>query len=150
MGVCNRLKTRVAISAAALVAAGAAYIAGPSALASAATTPRTTTDCASKVVWGLGTEYTGCLTANDWWVGADVATNWNSTSCTSEWWYGFACADRHSGHYWNGWANVDWGCVTVMEYVAVGTETYSVHLNIFTRPGGYTTYGNWINLSGGC
>ena len=112
-----------------------------------AATARQLTDCASKVVFV--TEYTGCLVVNDWYDGTHVATNWNYTTCSSNAWLGFFCADQHHGHYWSGYANVDWGCVTVMEYVVSGSETYSVHLNVYTQANGNTWYSNWIGF-GAC
>ncbi len=124
----------------------------PGVTSAGASTPvaRTVTDCTSwHIFYGGQPEWQACITANDWYNGSQVSTNWNSTSCSAMalWFAGWSCQGYPHGHYWNSaiGANTDWlhqriglsGTITAM----------CANVNINTRANGYTWYSNsqyWV------
>jgi hypothetical protein len=104
-------------------------------------TARTLTNCDSwHVFYGGQAEWTVCLTSNDWFNGYQVATNWDSPSCSVLWIerYAWSCQGYNYGHYWNAQigANTDW----LHERIGLtGTITSEcANLNLNTKANGYT------------
>jgi hypothetical protein len=146
----HNLAKRVAIGLASATTLVGAYVAVPPTSAAAATA-RTLTNCSAWNAPFLGTEFRECLTANDWYDGHHVATNWNSDGCSSELWLGFLCfPNSNRGHYWNRsiGANTDYAHRVVVDYLITGTTYRCVNVNINTRPNGDTWYSNSIYVIG--
>jgi hypothetical protein len=113
-----------------------------------AATARTLKECTGWAVFYSGQpEWTACLQANDWYNGSSqVATNWNSPSCSVLWIERFAwsCSTYTYGHYWNRsiGANTDWLHQRVNLTGTIVAECANVNIN--TRANGFTWYSNSI------
>jgi hypothetical protein len=123
-------------------------IASPSVAEASTATARTVTDCVSwQIFYGGQPEWTVCLTANDWYNGGQVATNWESPTCSVLWIVRFAwtCSSYNHGHYWNRaiGANTDWLHERINLTGAIG-YAWCANVNINTKSNGYTWYDNHI------
>jgi len=142
------------------VAIGAGVSAIPSATPAGASThgavARTVTDCTSwYIFYGGQAEWSACITANDWYNGSQVATNWNYTTCNAMalLWAGWSCQGYPHGSYWNSAinANTDW----LHQRIGLSGTIVAIcaNVNINTRANGYTWYSNsqyWVYPWQGC